>query len=92
MLHKRFEGESIRKKFMKARSPKSEINVRGSLAIKAHATWIKVLTNGQRHDIDQYSQKTSSTYHTGLIRPKDEETEILLNNIDQDWDITGLKQ
>ena len=39
--------------------------INGTLAIKAHATRIKVLTVGRQHD-EVMSQKTSSTHHTSL--------------------------
>ena len=93
MLHKRFESESIRKKFMKTRSPKSDCHVRGALAIKAHATRIKVMTNGgNRSDVEALSQKTSSTYHTAIRRRKDDDTESLIHGLDKDQDITGLRK
>lgn len=93
MLHKRFESESLRKKFMKTWSPKSDCHVRGALAIKAHATRIKVMTSGgQWLDQEVLSQKTSSTYHTAIRRRKDEDAESIIHAIDKDQDITGLRK
>ena len=49
------------------KEPKTELYVNGSLAIKAHASRIKVMTS----KLDQYgdeetSQKTSSTFFTNI--------------------------
>lgn len=58
----------------------------GSLAIKAHATRMKTLTIGGKDDQMDQSQRTSSTYHTGMITLRQEEKttkqEILEPDID----------
>jgi len=47
---------------------KKESFINGSLAIKSHASWMKVLTSGKYNDDEMgMSAKTSSTLHTANV-------------------------
>ena len=54
------------------RKVKQENFVNGSLAIKSHASWMKILTVGKHWDDEmELSEKTSSTLHTANAREVD---------------------
>ena len=64
--------------------------INGSLAIKAHATRIKVMTVGHQRD-EVISQKTSSTYHTSLQHQlREDEPAKGFDPAENDQDLEGL--